>query len=326
MWSLIEGVTNDDDNYTYTDTASPSKRLPHIDVEGNLQTPEQMMKSPSNMMISTAPKNPYDTNGYNDEEDDQLSLLSYDVGGGSPRRPIAFSPVDDSPQDSRHLHTKSIADIVSTPTSKETQTFADSGSEEHQIPSAAVSKPAATTGKETDEMKDRARLGVSARKKKTSAQRFGAATSATATNSAVRKALGQLTACGKSEKDNCDGHLIGVPLDEVHSGNNSPASDIENRDSSQPPSHRLSTSGPDNQTVLRDVNRMLDMGAASGEDGSGKNNYSNLHPGKLLNDTTLKSEESMDQKNKNNRASVIDTSSLLKDKDGRYMLETMSSF
>ena len=322
MWSLIDGITNDE-NYNYHDTASPAQ-LRNIDTEeeANLQTPDRLIKSPSNMLISTAPKN-FDADLNDDlyDDDDQLSLASYGYTSKrpspdpipmpepmtTPKQPSALEKEQQQQQSSR-----TIEDVAATPNSQiNTDTFTDNNSE----------------SQDSNDVKHLARQGVSARKKKNTT-RASTSIGSTATSNSVRKALGQLAACATSHKDKEDHgedpDITPAPSDEK----SSPSSDVENQqDNRRSLLSSASSRAGGGTSALREVNQRL-SGVDSSVEGS-KN--SSLYPGKLFNDTTLKSESSyMVEQPKTNatttNSSALDTSALMKDANGNYVIDSMASF
>jgi hypothetical protein len=309
MWSLIDGITNDE-NYNYCDTASPSQQI--TNPEGNLQTPDQLVKSPSNMLISTLPKNNDDTDC--NDDDDQLSLTSYGMYGKRPSPDPVPMPV--STPTSTDRPSRTVEDIASTPNS---QPFTDSHSESQDS--------------DTANAKHLARQGISARKKKARASTTSNIGS-TAASSSVRKALGQLAACRTSHKDDeqDDFDLTPAPSDEVTSENVTPTSDTENGRNAGPHRGFSSSTGNSRTTgsnlALREVNHQRLLGG-NGDDSSVENSKnSSLRPDKLFNDTTLKSESSylVEQPKKKNGSNALDTSALVKDRNGNYVIDSMASF
>lgn len=281
MWSLIDGITNEE-NYNYDKTASPSpKRRPGAANDKDqvvMQTPEtalDIMKSPSNMMINTNSKN----GGYITDDDD-MTMTS--LGVGTYPENMARSHSNTTPSN---------ASLAATPTSQQQQASppppVSEPDTEATTPSSQDDGEHNPFAGEIEDTKLAARLGVSARKKAT-------AKSTTRTS----KALNQLAACVKSRDDD---------------------DDLENsEDYSANTSKNISQSRLAGDSTLKDVNqRLQQMG-----DSTLNSKNSSLLPDKLFNDDTLESGAGISIGN----ASVIDTSQLVKDENGNYIIDTMSSF
>jgi len=295
MWSLIDGINNDE-NYNYDQTASPA----HMNrrKEEPPQTPTDVLdivKSPSNMMITTASKN----GGYIDEDDD-VTMASLATGtyaeylhrmrhskddGDSPTGESRASPTSTSQNVDAGINgaskrTTTVTSKVKAPLSL------DDGSTN---PFAEVDPDA----------KLAARMGVSARKK--SSPRNSAEKSVTPSSS-VCKALGQLTSCGKSRStyDGIYSESTSVPDDSANSCDDS---------------------------TMKEVNRRVQQPLT---DSTSNSKNSSLVPDKLFNDTTLESNNSLNMDDRstatNPTTSAINTSELLKDQNGNYLVETMTSF
>jgi len=350
IWSLIDGITNDDATYNYHQTASPSpirkKRNDDDDDDedenldderdANLQTPEadlDLVKSPSNMMISTLTKA-----GSNYYDNDDMSLIS--VGVGTYTDQLQVSRTNTATTEDNHNTKSSNAALSATALYSKTMALSPMTDVPLTTPTAtsqvnSPSNPFADDDNIEDIEKKASkwsmgRLGVSARKKNRANNADGNAGS-----SGVRKAIGQLAACGSSANDNDNGKTVeekiplvtGAPSDESGNSqeeNQTPASVVNNRGATSGRkilSGRLSSSAGD--STLKEVNqRLQQMG-----DSTINSKNSSLLPGKLFKDDTLDSTaHNLSSTINMSSAIVISQSELQKDKEGNYMIDTMSSF
>ncbi|CAB9514404.1 expressed unknown protein [Seminavis robusta] len=290
MWSLIDGITNQGDE--------------EVDVHPDAnytydQTASPSMSRPVASSSSGAVKTP-DAN-FISPRNMTISTIKRDS-----TNPLSYDEETDNLSLTSMGGGISYADRVS---------FAAASSAESPMAAEPKTEPANTPTDnapttEDHEARNMAYLGMSARKKKNSIASSSSNSGGGCENTtgSVRKAIGQLTSCASSSKDRREDEepiVMPAPSDEVGS----------------PPLRSTSVSSKDAaDSTIQDLHHRLG-------DSTMNSKNSGLLPDKLFPDDTIESGATNTSSSKVGvTATVMDTSKLLKDGKGQYVIDSMSSF